>query len=234
MSIEYRAETGMIVAPPDDVDPLLRCAAEAPAAPEDGALRERLAAAGAIEDERLHPRLAEALTPVRDPVCEVRVEHGTRVCHAWVARDTALLVMPQPDARVRIVGVPTEFVPEALSRLVALGPRARPDAPVRLELRAADLARLLAVRERPGRLGSDAGEAAALDAIANGPTSHWRMQCRFGADDGRVLEVIDTPAGMWLVRPGGDRVELLPATPTTVFAALVELLPDDADLRPQR
>jgi hypothetical protein len=113
---------------------------------------------------------------------------------------------------------------------VALGPRARPDAPIRLDLAAADLARLLAARERPGRLGHDAAEAAAIDAIANGPTSHWRIVSRFGEDAGRAIEVIDTPAGMWLVRPEGVRVQLWPATPTTVFAALVELLPDDDEL----
>src|SRR3954470_4348279 len=232
MSIEYRADIGLIVAPPGDVDPLLRCAAEARAAPDDAALRERLAEAGALEDDRPHPQLAAVLALVRDPICEMRVEHGARVCHVWVARATAVLAMPQPDERVRIVGMPTEFVAEALSRLVALGPRARPDAPVGLELAAGDLARLLAVRERPGRLGDDAAEAAALDAIATGPTAHWRIDARFGADAGRALEVLDTPAGMWLVRPDGDRVELWPATPTTVFAALVELLPDDDELVP--
>ena len=221
MSIEYRTETGIIVTPPDDVGPLLQCAADRRDAPEDSALRERLAEAGALEDDRLHPRLAAALAPLYDPVCELRVEHGTRVCRAWVARDTAVLATPQPDARTRIVGVPAEFVPEALSRLVALGPRPRPDAPVRLDMAATDLARLLATRERPGRLGHDAAEGAAIDAIANGPTSHWRIVSRFGADGGRAVEVLDTPAGLWLVRPEGDRVHLWPATATTVFTALV-------------
>jgi hypothetical protein len=217
MSIEYRAETGVIVAPPDDVDRLLRSAAD-----------------GTLADDVEHRHLAATLQPVRDPVCEIRIDHGPRVCHAWVARKTAVLVMPQSDARMRVVGVPTEFVPEALSRLVELGPRPRPDAAAPLELTAAELARMLAVHERPARLGRDAAEAAALDAIAAGTKAHWRMECRFGEDGGRTLEVLDTSAGMWLVRPDGDRVQLVPATPTTVFTALVTLLPDDDELRRPR
>jgi hypothetical protein len=218
MSIEYRAETGVIVAPPDDMDRLLRAAA-----------------AGTLEDDVEHRHLAATLAPIRDPVCEIRIDHGPRVCHAWVARKTAVLVMPQSDARVRVVGVPTEFVPEALARLVELGPRPRPEAAVPLELTAGDLARMLAVHERPARrparLGRDAAEAAALDAIAAGTKAHWRMECRFGEDGGRTPDVLDTSAGMWLVRPDGDRVQLVPATPTTVFTALVTLLPDDDELR---
>jgi hypothetical protein len=230
MTIEYRAESGIIVAPPDDADALLRSAAEQRGAPEEGALRQRLADAGALEDDRLHPDLAAALAPVHDPVCEMRIERGTRVCHAWVARDATVLAMPQPDARIRIVGIPTEFAPEALSRLVDLGPRPRPDAPVRLRLAPGDLAALLATGERPGRLGRDAAEGAALDAIAAGPTAHWRIVARFGERRGRGIEVLDTPGGLWLVRPDGEEVELWPATPTTVFTALVELLPDDDEL----
>jgi hypothetical protein len=50
------------------------------------------------------------------------------------------------------------------------------------------------------------------------PLRHWRIE-----RERRALEVVDTGAGLFIVRAEGDHAVLSPTTPTRVFRGLVRL-----------
>jgi hypothetical protein len=217
-AVEYRPRTGILSAPAPVMDRLLGTL-------EGGAVPEDLEGTGAAAGGRLHPNLARALRPIDVPACRIGLERGRRRGAGWVDRERASFVVPLPDGRVRLRSVPAEFVPEALARLNELGPRPRVEPAVALRLPAAELGRLLAGTRPPG----DAEPA--LAAIVEGLQEHWRVVATWravsGADEARAVEVIDTQAGLWLVTPADDTVELFPTTPSTVFLLLAALMPDE-------
>lgn len=71
----------------------------------------------------------------------------------------------------------------------------------------------------------------------SGLREHWLVRTRWdpapGALAGRVLEVLDTEDGYWLVVPDDPTVELWPTTPTMVFRSLAGLFPMAAEVAPR-
>ena len=63
---------------------------------------------------------------------------------------------------------------------------------------------------------------------------HWRVEARWAPAPGspgvRMIEAIDTGAGVWLVIPDDPEVELWPVTPTVLWRRLTALLPRDEEL----
>jgi len=204
MTVEYRADIGALSAPAPVIDALLAAGADADPP-------EELAGTAAVQGGRLHPGLALALGPVAAPRCVLRLERGRRVGVGWVDARRATFVTPLADGRRRLRSVAPEFTPEALARLNELGPRPRAEPAAPLPLTPAELG--LRIAAWPGL------------------REHWRVVASWGPEDGRAVEVVDTDAGLWLVLPGPDRVELVPTTPSGVFGLLCALLPDDDELQ---
>ena len=162
------------------------------------------------------------------PLCTLELARGGRTATGTVGPQAARIEVPGQE-----IVVPPDFVPEALARLNDVGPRPRPEGAGRLRVSVAGLAAALATRDAAAAelTGPDDD---ALRTILAALRDHWRVEARWAAAEGspgvRVVEVLDTDAGMWLVVPDGEHVELWPSTPTTVFRQLCALLPRDAEL----
>jgi len=226
--------TGGLVASPAGLDALRRVAqGEGPGdGPAGPAGREELERAGALRCGAPHRELVPTLAAMAAPVCEGTLERGSRRARLWVDARVAVLLMPEPDGRLRLATVPTPFLPVALARANDLGPRPRLEPAIRLSFTADELARLLAERD-PAAVPPGA-EAAALRTLLQELCEHWRVEVRWTPSPQspgvRVVEAIDTNAGLWLVVPDGPTVELWPTTPTIVFRQLTALLPSSEEL----
>jgi hypothetical protein len=177
------------------------------AATEDGAperLRE-LAAAGVIDGGRAHPAIAEAIQAiVRPDLCTLELAHSGKALRGWVSYSAAALLLPAAEAESRrtLLAVHPTLLPEALARLVELGPRPRAAVAVPVH---PDDASVGAVRRR------------------------WRLSAAWTLDDGTrgggALEVLDAESGLWLLHPGtGTDPNAWPVTPTFVWRHIVRLL----------
>jgi len=170
-----------------------------------------------------------------DAPVQVLLERGDRRGGGWWSPSEAVIAYPRPDGRMRSVKVPPALMVDALVRLNDVGPRPRPAPPVRIVANPGQLADALAARD-PSRLRLDDPEQArAFAALIGGLREHWRVSVRWERAEhevvGRSLEVLDTGAGYWLVVPGEQSVELMPATPTDVFRALCRVFPLASEVR---
>lgn len=165
---------------------------------------EWLRQAGVLDEEgRSHPALAETVAAIRAPLATLDLAYTGRAMRGWLDRTAAALLLPPgEDGRHKLTGVPRSWLPEALARLVELGPRPRPE---------------------PARPVPYA-EGAFL-----GVRRHWRLRFHPATDgDGsaaRALEVVDTEGGLWIIAPGRDGALVgWPSTPTTVWRLLTRLV----------
>ncbi len=207
----------------------------------------RLVEAGVIDSGRPHEALVAGLEAVTGSVCrlhvEVRDEAGElERANCWVSGGAAALLVDLPGGmRREFLTVHPTFLPGALARLLGLGPRPRLDAqPLTVpeplfdrlldpdaDQRQAALPVLLADNE-------DEQVAATAQALVTGSRRAWSVQVewqtRQDQPQQRTLKVLDTEAGLWLVEPGPTGPAMWPATATTVWRALVLLLPRDDEL----
>ena len=138
---------------------------------------------------------------------ELRIEVDDAVAQASVADDRVVLSTPGEDDMT----LPADCLPGALARLVELGPRPHaPDAAPR-RVGAGELARALAA---PGE-----------SPLVEGLRRRWRIEARRPGIR-RVVEVLDTDTGLWLLMPDGAEVDLVPVTPTRVFRLFVACTSD--------
>jgi hypothetical protein len=159
-----------------------------------------MTAAGVIEAGRTHPAIAGALTAiVRPDLCTLELSHSGKAMQGWVGYDAAALLLPPRDGDERrvLLDVHPTMLPDALARLVDLGPRPRAQAaPV------------------------------AADTIED-VTRRWRLGAAWTLEDGRTggdgIEVIDSAGGLWLVSPGDDALAW-PVNPTFVWRQIVRLV----------
>jgi hypothetical protein len=212
--MSFSPETGTLLASREAVHALMG----------DGDV-EGLAAAGALQDGRLHPALEAARRAATGALCQMRLERGDRAGAVWAAPDYAAIAVPRDDGRWQLTAMPVLFLPGALAQLNDVGPRARIEPATTISLSPGELASALAGREHDGAL------AQTLATLRE----HWRIEARWEPAEGstgvRVLEVIDSDAGMWLVIPSDPTVELWPTTPTMVFRLISGLLPRDHELK---
>jgi hypothetical protein len=230
-AVDFRPQTGTLVAPAPVVEALLK-----------GEPGPELESAGAVRGDTAHPALQVALRAIADPYAVVVLDRGSRRGYGWAGPEgvTALL-LPLPDGRRRLITVRTQFVPDALARINDVAPRPRVEPAVRIRMPVPDLATALATRD-PSRAAPDAlaeddpatDASEAFAALLASLTEHWRAEARWPpAPDSpgrRVVEVIDTGAGLWLVVSDEPTVELWPATPTGVWTLLAGILPRDEEL----
>ena len=157
-----------------------------------------LQAAGVIEGGRAHPAIAGALAAILRPeLCTLDLAYAGRSMQGWCAAGGAALLLPaaEGDERRTLLQVHPTLLPEALARLVDLGPRPRPAA-------AAPVA--------PDTVGD--------------VTRRWRLSAAWTLADGRhgggALEILDARSGLWLLQ---DELAW-PVTPTFVWRHIVRLL----------
>ena len=166
--------------------------------------------------------LRRALAAIDAPTATLVLERGEREGRGWVDDRWAAIELPG-----RFIAVPTDFLPIALARLFALGPRPRVTPAERLRHRAGELATMLARRE-------PASDSPLERTLVETLREHWRVVAHWAPAPGspgvRVVEAIDTDAGVWLVIPDDPDVELWPVTPTVVWRRLTALLPRDEEL----
>jgi hypothetical protein len=225
--VDFSEASGTLLAPRPVIERLLEGGEPAPS----------LAAAGAIVDGALHPSLEPALAAVDGALCRMRLERGARSGAVWASPGVCAILVPSPqDGRLRLSSFPTLFLPDALARVNDLGPRPRIEPARTISLTPGDLA--AAIAERSASVaGLDELSRELLQNTLDVLREHWRIESRWqpSAESAgvRVVEVIDTDAGMWSLVPDGSTVELWPTTPTKVFRALGGLLPRDHELGTQ-
>jgi hypothetical protein len=169
--------------------------------------REQLAllqSAGVIRGGSSHPAIRGALAAiVRPDLSTLELDYAGRSMQGWVSYDNAALLLPATgeDERRRLMALHPTLLPEALARLVDLGPRPRP--PV----------------TEPLPLG---------DAAVGEVRRRWRLGATWTLDDGTNggagIEVLDAETGLWLLHPGDDELLAWPVTPTFVWRQIVRLL----------
>ena len=91
-----------------------------------------LRTAGVIDGPRAHPAIAGALAAiVRPELCTLELSYSGKAMRGWVSYDAAALLLPARDDEDELrtlVQVHPTLLPEALARLVDLGPRPRASA----------------------------------------------------------------------------------------------------------
>jgi hypothetical protein len=166
----------------------------------------RLAAAGIIAGGRAHPAIADALAAIVAPdLCTLELAHSGRSMKGWVSYDAAALLLPPADEEEELrtlLAVHPTLLPDALARLVDLGPRPRAAAPEPVVY-----------------------EEGAIDGVRR----RWTLRAAWSLAGGRTgadgLEVLDTDDGLWLLAAGeGDELTAFPVTPTFVWRHLVRLV----------
>jgi hypothetical protein len=174
--------------------------------PDLDALRE----AGAVRPGAAHPALARGLLTVTEPVCRLRLqlsdERGrVRAGDGWIRADAASLLLDLPGGMRDFVTVHPAFVPEAVARLVRLGPRPR-------------------ARSGPTRVP--------IERLTPGPWRVWRAEMSWTGPGvhRREVHVVDGRDGLLLVELNGAEAVLRPTTPTAVWRLLIRLLPDTSEL----
>lgn len=214
--VEFDPATGTLLLPAAALPALRALVADE----GDAAVGAAFGPSGALADGAVHPALAPALGAMRAPVCTLVLQRGERSGEGWVDPRLAVLLVPEPDGRLRLAALPTQFLPAALARMNELGPRPRPARSERLVRTSGELAELLAGPARDRRFAR--------------LREHWRVDAGWEPAEGsagrRGVEVVDTDDGLWLVVPDAPTVELWTVTPTTVWRLLAALLPRDEEL----
>lgn len=213
--------------------PLVAALARDGAAPPEW--RDTLSEAGALPDGELHEALAGLRETLTGALVELDLERGERRGRGWLGpTGRSVLAHPLERGRARLVGLASTLLVDALVRLNDVGPRPRYSPAVRIALEPGALAEALAVRDPDVAPLDGDDERAAFESIVRGLREHWLVRTHWkpapGSLSGRVLEVLDTQDGYWLVVPDEPTVELWPTTPTMVFRSLCGLFPMAAEV----
>jgi hypothetical protein len=163
--------------------------------------------------DQTYPELAPALSAATRPAARIALARGKRRCLGWIEGTGAFLMVPRDQSLIELVPLSPAFLPDAVARLVELGPRPR-TARETLRPRPADLALALA------------GEAP-LPGLA--PVErHWELELTGNGDEPLgSIEVLDTADGLWVVEPHEAEVAIRPSDATAVWrrlSALVRLI----------
>jgi hypothetical protein len=226
----FNPGTGLLTAPRETIGALATIATgagEADAAAVDAVLE----AAGAGSLAEPHPKLAEALAPMRSPIVGIRLGKTGYVMPGWVGQGRFTLHVYRGGDDDQLASMPAEHLVHFLLWLLDIGPRPRDPRPEETRVDGAALDRAVALRlgDRP----SEGLLPAPLDdAIAHGFRDWWLANARWtpapGAPGELMLEAIDTDAGLWSVQRLEDGEAIVrPVTPLATMLALGDLLPDN-------
>ena len=216
-----------------------RAAMDRPATDDAASVDAALASAGAGSLAEPHPKLAEALAPMRRPMIGIQLAKSGYLMPGWVGDGRFTLHVFRHGDDDQLVPMPAEALVHFLLWLLDIGPRPRDPRPPETAVDGSALDRAVALRlaDRP----SEGVLPEPLDtAIAHGFRDWWLASSRWtpapGARGEISLEGIDTDAGLWSVQRFDDGGAIVrPVTPLSTMLALGDLLPDndliDADAR---
>ncbi len=204
---------------------------------DEAAVDAMLAEAGAGSLAEPHPRLAEALAPLRRPIVGVRLAKTGYLMPGWIGEGRFTLHAYRSGDDDQLVSMAGEHLVHFLLWLLKIGPRPREPRPAEIAVESDVLNRAVALR-----LG-DRDSAGLLPepldgAIAHGFRDWWLASSHWppapGAPGSIALEAIDTDAGLWSVEQREDGTAVVrPVTPLSTMLALGDLVPD-GDLVDQR
>lgn len=160
--------------------------------------------------------------------CELEVQRDGRRASGRLEDGLARLLVPRADG-LEEIAVAADLLPDALARLVDLGPRPRIEPGRRLRYEPAELASPIADQTR--RAHTDALEQGMGGEVDRDPLatvhSHWKVEARWKRSPSspgvREIEVVDTEAALWLVVRSSSEVELHSATSMEIFSQLAAL-----------
>jgi hypothetical protein len=224
----FDPDTGLLTAPRETIGALATVvtgAGEADAAAVDAAL----AGAGSLAEP--HPKLEEALVPMRRPIIGIRLGKTGHVMPGWVGQGRFTLHAYRGGDDDQLVTMPAEHLVHFLLWLLRIGPRPRDARPEETAVDGAALDRAVALRlgDRP----SEGLLPEPLDtAVGHGFRDWWLASSRWTPAPGKpgelMLEAIDTDAGLWSVQRLEDGTAIVrPVTPIATFLALGDLLPNN-------
>jgi hypothetical protein len=161
--------------------------------------------------------VSDELPPeVADPRVRLRILRAGEQIDGWLGDETAVLALPQAGEpeQLELRTYPLGFLPGVLADLIDLGPRPRAD-PGELLIPASTLAAALA---------GDGPERVRHADVLQEPFALTRIEIEpADGSPGASLGLLDTAAGLWLVRADGGDVVLATTTATRVFRGLVRL-----------
>lgn len=204
----------------------------------------RLSEAGVLVDGAPHSAVGPALEAVAHPHAQITLTvasaSGVHVNQGWLSGVTGLLV-DLGDGTYELRAVPVADVPEAAVRLAGLGSRpALPggDAGVS-EQTLDDLASPAPDARRRGAAALVAAAPASWEpwgaCVAAGQWSFTVLDAfwatRFASLANRRVAVLDTPAGLVLVEPGGSGLRLVPTTADELRRFVADVLPSEVEVR---
>jgi hypothetical protein len=76
--------------------------------------------------EQPHPGLTPALKAATRPAARLALTRGRRRCLGWIGGTDAFLMVPRDESLIELVPLSQAFLPDAIARLVEVGPRRRP------------------------------------------------------------------------------------------------------------
>jgi hypothetical protein len=225
----FDPETGLLTAPREAIGALAALATGAGEG-DAAAVDAMLTAAGAGSLAEPHPRLGDALAPLRRPIIGIRLAKTGYLMPGWVGEGRFTLHAYRDGDDDQLVSMPAEHFMHFLLWLLNIGPRPRDPRPPETVVESDALNR--AVAQRLGGRPSDGSLPEPLDgAIASGFRDWWLASAHWppaaGAPGKITLEAIDTDAGLWSVQQLEDGTAIVrPVTPLSTMLALGDLLPD--------
>lgn len=165
--------------------------------------------------------VGDALEAARAAVVSVRVEVQTPtssfVHAAWVAPSGMALLLDRGTPEAHLIGLPPDYLPVSLARMVALGPRIDADQH-QCELPADRLEAFYAV-------DADVRRAALTAVRADRAWTISALKLDGQPEDVIDLAAIDGPAGLRRIVPSGEAFTLTPTSPTLAYQVFTGLLP---------
>ena len=157
---------------------------------------------------------------------EVEVRRDVRRAGGRIEDGTARLLVARAG-ELEEIALPEELLPDALARLLDLGPRTISPAAAPLRVTQSALSAALAGGEEEPAAPPEYEREALRGLLAAGYV-HWRVEVRGTPSTHAVdivdLEVLDTGAGLWLLGFDPPEVELAPTSSTAVFRRLAALV----------
>ena len=249
MTIQFDPTVGRVRLDPRAFEALVDLEASA-----DRSAAADLSAAGVLVDGRPHRVLSPGLAAVTRPLARLEAvvssHQGLLVHLGWMSVLSAVLA-DVGDGTYDFAGVATEFVPTTIARLVRLRPRPRL-GPGTVTVTAELLDALIdSDDDRRARAADDLASVLAprwdepAELVRAGAWCFWTAEVSW-APPGRPVRsdadlvsrrfcMLDTAAGMLGLESSadtsaGDRLTLVPTTPTDIWFLLSSILPSDADL----
>jgi hypothetical protein len=198
---------------------------------DDAAVDAALSAAGAGTLADPHPRLADALIPLRRPQIGITIGKSGFAAPGWVGDRRFTFHAYRSGHDDQLVSMPADHLVHFLLWLFQIGPRSRDPRPAETPVDGDVLNRAVALR-LGGRSSNGLLPEPLDSAIASGFRDWWMSVARWvplpGAPGLVVLEAVDTESGLWSVeRPDDGPAIVRPVRPMSAMLALGDLLPND-------